>query len=180
MQDRLLVGLLCLGLLWPLPGSTESPNSDAIKAGFLLNFAQFATWPSGDGRDTSLAFCIEAQTIEPRIFGSDGAIRVGKRTISVTTVPQQRLMDGRFNCDMIFVGSPKPDLAPLLAAATQRNILLVSDQAGFAGRGGHIELFLRDGKYRFRINLTSLEASGIKLSSKVLRLAEIVRSDSGS
>ena len=53
-------------------------------------------------------------------------------------------------------------------------ILLFGDTPGFLQRGVMVNLEQVGGRVVFDINLRSLKASGLKLSSKALRLARVV------
>jgi DNA-binding LytR/AlgR family response regulator len=55
-----------------------------------------------------------------------------------------------------------------------RDILTVGDVERFSARGGMIRFVTEHGRIRLRINLKAAEAANLKLSSKLLRPAEIV------
>ena len=50
-------------------------------------------------------------------------------------------------------------------------VLTVADTAGFLDHGGIINFVLEGSKVRFEINQEAAERAGIKISSKLLRLA---------
>ena len=54
------------------------------------------------------------------------------------------------------------------------HILLVSDADGFAAQGGMVEFAMRENKLKLVINLPAVKQAGLKLSSKLLRMAEIL------
>ena len=54
-------------------------------------------------------------------------------------------------------------------------VLTVSDGKGFSLAGGIIELYVEGGRMRFAINLDAADRSGLRLSSRLLGLAKIVR-----
>ena len=56
-------------------------------------------------------------------------------------------------------------------------MLTVSDAARFAQTGGMVELFIEDGRMRFAVNVDALQRARVRLSSRVLALAKIVRDD---
>jgi len=56
-----------------------------------------------------------------------------------------------------------------------RHVLLVSDVEDFARRGGMVQFTLRDNKLKLVVNLPAVRDAGLKLSSKLLRMAEIVQ-----
>lgn len=53
-------------------------------------------------------------------------------------------------------------------------VLLVGESEGFAARGGVINLYTEDGRIRFEINRKAAERRGLRLSSRLLRLARLV------
>jgi hypothetical protein len=65
-------------------------------------------------------------------------------------------------------------LRDALATASRYAVLMVSDMPGFASLGGHIGLVQDHNRLRFQVNLESVTRTGVKLSSKLLQLAEIV------
>ena len=54
-------------------------------------------------------------------------------------------------------------------------VLTVSDSKGFSQAGGVIELYIDDGRLRFAVNVDAAEHAGLRLSSRLLGLAKIVR-----
>jgi hypothetical protein len=56
-------------------------------------------------------------------------------------------------------------------------VLTISDGKGFAEAGGMIELYVEEGRMRFAINMGATERSGLHLSSRLLRLAKVIRKD---
>ncbi|PYR20840.1 MAG: hypothetical protein DMF98_23045 [Acidobacteria bacterium] len=73
-------------------------------------------------------------------------------------------------CHLLFV--PASDARQVLAKINKGSepMLTVSDAPGFAQSGGMIELFQESGRMRF---------AGVRLSSRLLDLARIVRTDHG-
>jgi hypothetical protein len=61
-----------------------------------------------------------------------------------------------------------------LAALKGRKILAVSDLVEFAQNGGAVRFVTEQNKIHFRINLEAAKKAGLTISSKLLRLAEIV------
>ena len=55
------------------------------------------------------------------------------------------------------------------------SILTVGDGEDFARGGGVIGLFIEDGRMRFAINSDAAQRAGLRLSSKLLSLAKIVK-----
>ena len=62
----------------------------------------------------------------------------------------------------------------LLAVARSASALAVGESDGFATRGGVINFFTEDRKLRFEINPEAARSAGLKISSRLLRLAVLV------
>lgn len=77
-------------------------------------------------------------------------------------------------CRIIFLSDLNVLNSSILEQMYKNHVLLVSDVAGFAARGGMIEFTLRDNKLKLVVNLKSVKQAGLKLSSKLLRMAEIL------
>ena len=69
------------------------------------------------------------------------------------------------------------ELSEVLAAAKGHPALVVGESEGFAKRGGAINFFTEDSKLRFEINPDAARSAGLKISSRLLRLAVLVRGD---
>jgi YfiR/HmsC-like len=54
-------------------------------------------------------------------------------------------------------------------------VLTVGDGDTFPRRGGIVGLIIEDGRMRFAINPDAAQRSGVRLSSKLLSLARLVR-----
>tara|TARA_S200002703_G_scaffold155126_1_gene158877 strand:+ start:754 stop:1308 length:555 start_codon:yes stop_codon:yes gene_type:complete len=181
----LLMGVLALALnvLWTIvpigssPARADEEQRSVIIAGFLYNFAQFATWSRLPSTTDPIDFCIEQGTVTSAVFDDWDNLYIRKRPLWVHEIKSPPTLKELAGCDLAFVSSSLASQEELLTLTNQSQILLVSDSPGFAASGGHVELFLSGGKFRFRVNLDSLGHSGVKLSSQVLRLAEIVSGD---
>mgnify|MGYP006191273469 CR=1 FL=1 len=56
----------------------------------------------------------------------------------------------------------------------KRNVLTVGDHADFAARGGMIQMYTDQNKIRLRINLEAVKERNLQVSSKLLRLADVI------
>ena len=63
----------------------------------------------------------------------------------------------------------------LLERVKDKPILTVSDLNNFAQMGGVANLFIEGGKMRFAVNVDALHRSKLRLSSRLLSLAKIVK-----
>jgi len=173
----LLLLTLVLLVTAPVAGAqAHSPSEYQVKAAFLFNFAKFIDWPPSAfaGPQSPFAICILG--VDP--FGKtiDNALEgkaIGDHPVIVLRAKDAA--DAR-RCQMVFVSSSeKQHLAELIASFRGANILIVGETERFADAGGTIELMLDQNHIRFAINTYAAEAAGLKISSKLLALAKIVR-----
>ena len=82
------------------------------------------------------------------------------------------------NCHLLFIAAAETRRsAGGLGVIKALPVLTVSDYKGFADTDGLIELYVEGGRMRFAINLAAVERSGLRLSSRLLGLARIIRND---
>jgi len=84
-------------------------------------------------------------------------------------------------CHVLFVSASETKRLPaLLAALKGSTTLTVGDMENFTGSGGMIQFVAEDGRVRFVINVGLLSGAGLKVSSKLLSLAQSVTGTEGS
>jgi hypothetical protein len=174
-----LFGLLFV--LAPVMGLRDAAAEDdqadeyALKASFLHKFVYFVDWPDSADRDPQapIAICILGRdpfggTLD-RIISDH---HKGERPLQLYRVQHNEPLP---NCQVLYVSSSERKSVPqILASLGSASILTVGDTDQFAAQGGVIQLFLEDGGVRFKINLMAASRVKLKISSKLLALAEIV------
>lgn len=150
-----------------------------VKAAFLYNFAKFVEWPPETMPSGSAPLVLG-------VVGEDPFGQVLEETIKGKTVNGQELVIRRFTriqgasgCHILFISSSeRKRLAEIIDGLRGSSVLTVSDMERFAQRGGIISFTMENNKVRFEVNLDSAERAGLKISSKLLTLAKIVRDGS--
>ena len=174
--------LQCLCLVLALCATTANSLADnftnhQIKAVFLFNFANFVHWPEEAFEETSSPFVFCAS--KP----NSPTVKTLHQVIRGESLKQHKLiLKAPFNpekitdCHILFL--EKDDIAryqnqlPGLSAAS---VLTVSDTRRFVDKGGLIELAQNKNRIQPTINSSQLEQSKLKVSSTLLRLANIYR-----
>jgi YfiR/HmsC-like len=170
-----LIGLiLCLGFSSRLRASDAAPSEAQVKAAFLLNFPKYVEWPVTAFSETNspiVVAILDADSVANEFSNmSKGRIIDGHpiRLQRVTGPEQCR------GCQILFVGSGQsrklPDLLPRLR---EWNVLLVGESDDFLDVGGMINLPRRERRIVLEVNLDSIRAGGLKVSSKLLALATV-------
>jgi len=145
-----------------------------LKAVFLLNFAQFTGWPTNAFATPDSPLIIGVLGDDP--FGAvlDDAVRDETVNGRKFVVERYRHIEDIKTCHILFISQPETRrLDKIVAALKGKPVLTVSEIANSASRVC-VQFVTENNKIRFRINLDSLEAANLTMSSKLLRLAEIM------
>lgn len=145
-----------------------------IKAAILFNFAKFASWPdSAFGySEAPLRVCVLGDDPFGAALNSLNGKQVRNHPLTTARVAT---LEETPQCHILFVSaSEEARLATILDYVGKLPILTVADIGRFANTGGIIALKEVDNRSRIEINLGAAEQAGLKLSSKLLRLANTV------
>lgn len=150
-----------------------------LRASFLINFALFIHWPSSafDSSSAPLRYCVLGNAALSSSLGQ----ALAKERASGRPL---RLVDAKGaaqwrRCHLLYIDHRAGELAPrVLAAVKGAPVLTVGDTEGLLRKGAMISLAHLDGRLRPLINPKAAERAGIRISSKLLRIATLV-SDSG-
>ena len=171
--------LAAAGILVCLNGlAADAPTEVQVQAVFLYNFSRFVEWPAQTFSAPGDPFVIGILGSDP--FGArlDEAVRNEQINGHPLTVRRFRNVGEVDNCQILFVDrSEVARLGQILAALDHRSTLTVSQADGTAQRGVMIQFATENNRIRLRINVASARASGLTISSKLLRPAEIVGTD---
>ena len=154
----------------------EAPLAEEypVKAAFLFNFAKFVEWPAGafKGPEDPIAICVLGQ--DP--FGSalEDVVRnktVANRAFVVRDVANAQQAG---KCHIVFVSaSERKRCRSFLGELKGRSILTVGEAEDFIENGGIINFKLKDARVRIEIDADAAERAKLRISSKLLSLAEI-------
>lgn len=145
-----------------------------VKSGFLLNFARYVEWPA-------TSFTSSNSPVTIGVLGQDSLGRNLDVTVEAKTVEGHpvQVKRGRRLADLedahvIFIAvSERERLRSVLAELEGKAVLTVSEVEGFTAAGGMIQLKkTRQGTMRFDINKDAADKARLKISSKLLKLAD--------
>ena len=159
----------------------EAPQPVAeyeVKAAFLYSFASFVTWPSASAQAKESSFVVGVLGDDP--FGKDLDRIAAAKTVGGKKIVIRRFLssDACTPCHILFLSSSIADHLPTILMKLQASgALLVGDTEGFAQKGVHINFYLDEARVRLEANRRAAERAGLKISSKLLRLARIVGDD---
>lgn len=145
-----------------------------IKAAILYNFAKFAEWPTAafSGDADTLRICVIGDDPFGPALGSLQGKTVRNRVLSAAHIAK---VEDAAACHILFVSASETGrLSGILDAVSALPILTVADMGQFTSNGGIVALKKAQDRSRIEINVGAAEKAGLKLSSKLLRLADTV------
>jgi hypothetical protein len=158
-----------------LPAQTEISREYQVKAVFLFNFAQFIAWPTNAFAGAQTPMTIGVLGDDPFDSFLDETVRGEKVGEHPLVIQRYRRVEDVEDCQILFVSrSEDGQTEHILAALKGRNILTVSDADGFIKDGGVVRFVTEENKIHFKINMEAAKDANLAISSKLLRLAEIV------
>ena len=172
MFHRLVIAVL-LACCATLPAAADLDTDEyRVKAVLLSKLIDFVYWPQEERSRYEL--CVIGE--DP--FGEhlEAAFK-DKDTVSLVRVRMDEASAG--GCDVAYISaSQQRSYVELIRTMENMPVLTVSDIPRFAVNGGMINLDLVNRRVRFRINQEEIEKSGLSVSYKLLRLADLVQTES--
>lgn len=153
----------------------QEANEQQLKVAFIYNFAKFTTWPDSVFADAKapVTLCVVGKHDFGNAFEGVEGKSVGGRAVVVKYLTSYKSKD---QCQVVYIAaSEKARLAKIVDTGKETHALTVSDTDGFVDGGGIINMVRgRNDRISFEINARVAGESGLKLSSKLLNLAERV------
>ncbi len=155
-----------------IAAQNNTPREYEIKAAFLYNFAKFIEWPEAAFSDTSAPIVFGVLGDDPfkEYLDALEGKKIKDRPIEVKRF--KNIMDVEM-VHVIFISiSENTHLKEILAHFADQYTLTVGDVNGFTENGGIINFVNKRNKIRFEVNMDASESAHLKISSKLLKLAE--------
>jgi hypothetical protein len=162
---------IVITLLTPPAAFAQDVTAPALKAAYVYSFVKFTAWPAVVPSSDPFVMCVMGdaavgEALEQLVAGRQFA---GRQLIT-TPIAISRPISG---CHVLYVsGAMVSEAAQVLAKLRDSPVLTISDGVGFTESGGMAQLFIERGRLRFTIKMENVERSGLKMSSKLLSLAQ--------
>ncbi len=173
---RLTVAVI-LGILLTA-GTTRGQGIEEyqFQAALLYDVAKFVEWPAAAFKSSSdpIVSCVlgESPLASALEQGANGKM-VGDRAFVIRRIADVRQSSG---CHILFVSSSERKRWRSIFDATRNSgILTIGENDGFASEGGVLNIKLEGNKMLIQINLERAEREGLKISSRLLSLSQIVK-----
>ena len=157
---------------------TEAPSQGAeyqVKAAFLYKFAGYVQWPDKAAGPPDAPFTFGVAGADA--LADELAQLVEGRTLTGRTVAVQKLKPGGSldGVHVLFLGKGDPaSISGLRQWVKQRPVLIVTESEGALERGSMINFVLAERRVRFEIALDAAEKGGLRMSSRLLAVAQKV------
>ena len=155
--------------------SIASPqfNEYHEKAACILNFTRYVEWPPKSFKDTNSPIVISI--LGQDRFGEDLRILLSDKTVQGRKLGVRRIssLDEFKDSQILFISeSEKKRTARVLQLLKRTPVLTVGETDKFLQAGGIINFRLKDGSLCLDINHAAAERVGLKISSKLLLIAD--------
>jgi hypothetical protein len=161
--------------VWHVQASAQTPEYQ-VKAAMLYKFTLFVEW-------SAEAFATDTSPFIVCVLGKDpfglwlqyemGETRIGTHPVEIHH-PDKVEADPQ--CHMVFVSrSEESRIKRVLNSLNKKNVLIVSDIDEFLDQGGMIALVSEGNKVRFSLNAKAMERAGLKVDSRLKRIAKSVK-----
>jgi hypothetical protein len=167
--------LVTLAVTRPGPARAE-PTEQTIKAALIFNITRFVEWPASafPSPNAPLVVAILGQddvagALEPMLLNKS----VGGHPFEVRRV--LTVEEARGGHVLYVAASEKRHAREVLKELRGTATLTIADFERFGEMGGHVDLVWQDRRVRVFVNPESATESRLKISAKLLSLAQIVR-----
>jgi hypothetical protein len=178
MKSRILRFLLLLLLAIPAAstslGQAAPSRENQVKAAFIYNFAQFVEWPDNAFLGNGAPFVIGVLADGPLHAELERTLKgktAGGREFAVRFYARPSDVQ---RCHILFVpASEQARVGEVLQRVSRQGTLTVGDFDGFTAASGVVRFMTEDNKLRFEVNVDAANDEGLRVSSKLLKLARI-------
>jgi hypothetical protein len=160
----------------PVLAQKDQVGEYELKAAILYNLSRFVEWPPSAYPDPQAPtiLCILGQ--DP--FG-DSLKTLGQKqdaTGRPVAIRQLKNENGIRECHVLYIStSERKTVAQILSRLKGSSVLTVGEMSQFAVQGGIIQFTLEDKQVHFEINLDAASRMVLRISSRLLVLARIVK-----
>lgn len=173
---NLLSAFFSLALCFSQSVLAENANAEyKIKAGYLYNFTKFITWPEDNSETFNL--CIVGDDPFGELINPIEQRTAFGHPIKLFRRPH---FNREQHCHILFISASVKDdalLKEMLLVRDTVKSLTVGENQDFAFQGGMIGFVKRQGRIQLQINQKTLQQNDLKISAKLLEVADLVEGD---
>lgn len=152
----------------------RSVEKQAVLAVLTLNVARFTSWPERafKNAENTLNLCVFGNSIVQQSFENIDNKVINNKIVHIINLMRLRNLN---QCQLIYLSElGRNKLIALLLELKCQPILTVGENMQFLQAGGMVGLEQINGKMQLNINLPMIKQSELVISSRLLKLANIV------
>ncbi len=163
----------------PVDARGESQAIHKVKAAFIYQFTRFIEWPEATfaEKTSPIIICVSGDqalldTLQELVAKKEvGGHPFEIRAPSVMMDPEE--------CHILYIASDQSldKYEAVLSGSSTMPVLTVGDAKNFTAEGGVVRLYERKSKLGIEINIDAATRRNLKISSKLLGLADVVHDD---
>lgn len=148
-----------------------------VKAAMLFNFTQFVEWPKEAFAAADSPIVIGVAGDANPFANSLEQVVAGKKVAGRSIVIKYKVdADSAGACQMLFVPASADGLAAsILQKVGAKPVFSVGETEAFMKVGGIARFYTEANKVHFEMNPAAADRAGLKISSKLLKLARIYK-----
>ena len=152
------------------PSVSAQVDEALVKAAALLRVPLFVDWPATSLTERFVIAVAPDEDFTQKVVEAARGRRVHNHAVHVKRLGDS---DESCGCHMLFVGIRGDSRsAALLRWARGKPVRTVGETTAFLREGGIVRVFRDDNRLRLQINNKTAEGAGLKISSRLLQLAD--------
>jgi len=167
--------IILVTLIIPLSISAQTSRYE-VESLMLGKFTKFIEWPNHNEENEL------EKPFKLCVFGNNPINNYLRKYLEYQLLKSRKVKIKIINtvseitdCNLLFIGKVSDSLLDSIIAYTKdKPILTIADTEGYASKGVIINMFLKNGRIRFEVNIKAKEKSGLYISSMLLNLAKII------
>jgi hypothetical protein len=171
---RWLIGLAATGLLAvALPAIAVEALEASVKAAYIYKFLPYVEWPAAsfaNADSPQVIGVMSADAVHGELEQLVAGRRVNGRALVVRKVTPGDSLEG---VHVLYLGRSARASA-VMPMVVGKPVLVITDAPTGLAEGGALNFILVDGRVRFEAAPAAAERSGLRLSSRLLAVAERV------
>lgn len=172
----LLCIVLALVLVPEAALAQDSAGEYELKAAMLFNLTRFVEWPTAayaDAQAPTVLCILGRDPFGDSLTSMASGQSAGGRAVQIRRIANSKETRG---CHVVYISSSeRKNIAQILAVLKGTSVLTVGEMGQFAARGGMIQFSLEEKQVRFEVNLEAASEADLKISSRLLVLARVVK-----
>lgn len=173
MKKTLVILLVIIGIASIAAAQNSIDKELQYKAAFMIKLPEYVNWP-GDQPATHITV-VGNSPVHEKLNQLSGFAGDGVEIVIDKVEPGEEISGAQ----IVFVSSREPEeVSQICQALAGKPVLIIVDDEGLAGYGAMLGFYTEEidssKKVKFEANLGAIKKSGLKVSSRLLKLARMV------